>query len=155
MWNIRKIISKGDYNYVLVPEHPSATENGYVLEHRIVMENHLGRLLKKEEVVHHKDGNRKNNHIDNLEVLSNNYHAAMHTASRGRMMVDLQCPWCNKQFSKYKSQTYLSKGGFFTACSKRCRGKLSAEIQYHGKTKAIKHALFHNVIKEYKEYKLP
>ena len=43
MWNIKKIVSKGDYLYALVPEHPKATKNGYVLLHRIVMENHLGR----------------------------------------------------------------------------------------------------------------
>jgi len=55
MWNIKKVISKGDYLYALVPEHPNATKNGYVLMHRIVMENHLGRILNKDEVVHHLD----------------------------------------------------------------------------------------------------
>lgn len=52
MWKIRKIIKKGDYEYALVPEHPNATKNGYVLHHRIVMENSIGRLfqlLTKEE----------------------------------------------------------------------------------------------------------
>lgn len=51
MWKIQKVISKGDYNYVKVPEHPNATVNGYVLEHRIVVENHLNRLLNPSEVV--------------------------------------------------------------------------------------------------------
>ena len=45
VWKIRRIVSKGDYNYAVVPEHPNKTKFGYVLEHRIVMENHLGRLL--------------------------------------------------------------------------------------------------------------
>ena len=49
MWNIKKIISKGDYDYALVPEHPKATKNGYVLLHRVIMENHLGRLLNDDE----------------------------------------------------------------------------------------------------------
>jgi hypothetical protein len=38
MWKIQKLVSKGDYTYAKVPEHPSATKNGYVLEHRIVVE---------------------------------------------------------------------------------------------------------------------
>ena len=56
VWKIEKIISKGDYNYAIVPDHPYATKNGYVLEHRIIMENHLGQLLNPNEIVHHKNG---------------------------------------------------------------------------------------------------
>lgn len=59
MWNVKKIINKGDYKYALVPEHPNCTKNGYVLLHRIVMENHLGRLLNTNEIVHHIDHNKK------------------------------------------------------------------------------------------------
>ena len=42
--------------------------------HRIVMEKFLGRKLKTEENIHHKDGNPKNNNIDNLEILTNSEH---------------------------------------------------------------------------------
>lgn len=45
MWVIEKIVSKGDYNYAVVKGHPFSTKNNYVLEHRIVMENKLGRVL--------------------------------------------------------------------------------------------------------------
>ena len=41
-------------------------------EHRLVMEEKLGRLLLPSEVVHHKDGNKTNNHPDNLELFSSN-----------------------------------------------------------------------------------
>lgn len=54
MWYVRNVISKGDYNYAVVPEHPFTTKNGYVLEHRVVMENHLNRLLAPNELVHQK-----------------------------------------------------------------------------------------------------
>jgi hypothetical protein len=37
---------------------------------RIVMEEHLGRKLERNEIVHHKDGNKENNNIDNLELFS-------------------------------------------------------------------------------------
>jgi hypothetical protein len=60
MWNIVRRVKKGDYIYAVVPDHPNRTKNNYVLEHRVVMENELGRLLLPNEIVHHKDGNKKN-----------------------------------------------------------------------------------------------
>lgn len=74
MFTIRKEIKKGDYLYALVLDHPNATKNGYVLMHRVIMENHLGRLLGKDEVVLHKDHNKFNNSVDNLEVMDKNAH---------------------------------------------------------------------------------
>jgi hypothetical protein len=41
-------------------------------EHRLVMEEKLGRMLDKSEVVHHLDGNIRNNHPDNLQMFSAN-----------------------------------------------------------------------------------
>lgn len=46
MWNIEKIISKGDYDYAKVPNHPNTTINEYILHHRVVIENSLGRILE-------------------------------------------------------------------------------------------------------------
>lgn len=56
--------------YVLVwaPDHPKAYASGQQLEHRLVMEKVLGRYLTEDESVHHKDGNRRNNKEDNLEL---------------------------------------------------------------------------------------
>tara|TARA_Y100000034_G_scaffold63552_1_gene76880 strand:+ start:550 stop:1371 length:822 start_codon:yes stop_codon:yes gene_type:complete len=65
--------SVGEYIYVKAPkDHPRSTHHGYVLEHRLVMEQHLGRYLLPTEVVHHKDKNKHNNSLDNLELFSSN-----------------------------------------------------------------------------------
>lgn len=150
MWNIRKIISKGDYIYALVPEHPKATKNNYVLMHRVVMENYLGRMLTEEEVVHHKDHNKKNNSIENLELIERVTHIKKHSTERGRKIIKLKCPWCEKEFIKYKNQTHLQKPSKYncTCCSKTCRGKLHRYIQLKGRTLEIQEKINSNIISE-------
>ena len=153
MWNIKKIISKGDYQYALVPEHPKATINGYVLLHRVIMENHIGRILNENEVIHHKDHNKKHNVIDNLELMTIAEHARLH-GLKGRQAVLLRCPWCSKEFNKYRNQTHLQKPSKYncTCCSKSCRGKLYREIRLHGLTPILESAISENVLAEYIKY---
>ena len=63
---------KDGYRKIKSRNHPFKDSKGYVYEHRLVMEKKLGRYLTKEEVVHHIDGNRLNNDINNLELFSSN-----------------------------------------------------------------------------------
>jgi hypothetical protein len=52
---------------------------GYVAEHRMVMENTIKRILNKGECVHHLDGNKSNNEINNLLLCHNNKeHSLVH-----------------------------------------------------------------------------
>ena len=55
------------------------TAKGWELQHRVVMERKLNRKLRKNEVVHHKDGVRHNNDPRNLEVLTISAHRKLHT----------------------------------------------------------------------------
>lgn len=66
----QKVGYKTSEGYVLLwkPEHPDSTKGGYVAEHRYVMEQHIGRRLMKFENVHHKNGVRDDNRIENLEL---------------------------------------------------------------------------------------
>ena len=61
--------------YVMLysPKHPAANpKHPYIFEHRLVMEEHLGRYLLPSEVVHHKNRDRADNRVENLEVFSSN-----------------------------------------------------------------------------------
>lgn len=72
-----KMRHKG-YIQVLYPEHPYASSSGYVPEHRVVMEGELGRFLYPPEHVHHINGQRDDNRVENLQVLSKSEYRRLH-----------------------------------------------------------------------------
>ena len=82
-----RIKSQEGYVLILAGNHPSKRSDGYVPEHRLAMEKHLGRRLKSWEDVHHRNGIKDDNRIGNLKVLTHNKH-------RGTVT----CPHCEKSF---------------------------------------------------------
>lgn len=64
----------------------------YIHEHRLVVAKILDRPLRRNEIVHHKDGNRPNNELENLELMTLNQHSKdkfITLKSNGK------CPVCN------------------------------------------------------------
>jgi hypothetical protein len=67
-WKGGRTYHKKGYVMIRCPGHPRSSSNGYVLEHILVMERHLGRQLEADEYVHHVNGVRHDNSVSNLEL---------------------------------------------------------------------------------------
>lgn len=73
-----RIINTQGYIYIHKPDHPFCTRDGYVREHRLVMEKHLGRYLDPKEAVHHINGIKDDNRIENLQLMTFSEHGKQH-----------------------------------------------------------------------------
>jgi hypothetical protein len=87
-WKGGKHKDKWGYIQIWMPEHPNAKMAGYIHEHRLVMSNFLKRPLKSYEYVHHKNGIKDDNRLENLEILIQKVH-------KGKV----KCPYCQKEFT--------------------------------------------------------
>ncbi len=90
-WNYKGKTLRNGYVAVYLPQHPYASKQNYVLEHRLVMEKYIGRYLRPEEEVHHKGikypindiRNRSDNRIENLQLFKNTgEHTTFHNVRR-------------------------------------------------------------------------
>ena len=90
-WRGGKRMHQSGYQYVLVtdddPLRCMGARDGYVLEHRLVMARYLERPLLATETVHHRNGDRLDNRIENLELWITNH-------SHGIRADDYHCPGC-------------------------------------------------------------
>lgn len=90
----RHINSTG-YAVIGAKGHPNGNAAGAIMEHIKIMSDYIGRPLRKGETVHHKNGIRDNNEIQNLELWSGNH-------PRGSRVSDL-IDFANEVISKYGS----------------------------------------------------
>lgn len=79
-WNGGKQTTGNGYVSMWMPSHPNADKRGRILEHRYIMEQYLGRYLKRNEFIDHINGIRDDNRIENLRLATQ----AQNSANRGK-----------------------------------------------------------------------
>lgn len=77
-WKGGRIVDKQGYVLLYKPDYPYHTYANYIQEHRFVMEQHIGRLLRPGEIIHHIDGDPQNNMVKNLMITNNSEHRRIH-----------------------------------------------------------------------------
>lgn len=76
-WTGGRIRGQCGYVYAYLPDHPFSRK-GYVPEHRLVVENQRGITLNPWIIVHHRNGIKDDNRIENLETMMQKDHARKH-----------------------------------------------------------------------------
>ncbi len=106
-------------------QYKAINKNGKVRsEHRIIMEKLLGRPLEADEVVHHIDGNKWNNDLSNLTVVTRREHALIHKKDIDRSKPVLQLDFDGNVITEWPSARAASEatGAEFQNIYKCCRG---------------------------------
>lgn len=96
------------YGYIKIK-----TKNGWNYEHRIVMEKKLKRRLTDIERIHHINGIKDDNRIENLQLTSIYLHSSLH--SHKHPIVEVQCLSCREIFKSNRENPIY--------CSRQCVGK--------------------------------
>ena len=92
LWKGGKTINTDGYILIHKPNHPNKNAGNYIAKHRLVMEKNLGRYLTKEEQIHHLDGDKTNNNIDNLHLFkTNKEHVDYHWFLRNLVKEVIKC----------------------------------------------------------------
>ena len=89
------------YKMLLKPNHPKADKHGYVMEHIFVWEKETGVSIPPNCCIHHLNGNKSDNRIENLCMMHRTAHTVMHHtgAKRSNETKARMSEWAKKRFT--------------------------------------------------------
>ena len=97
-WKGGKKLNSQGYLLVYSPNHPFQDNQGYVREHRLVMEDKIGRYLSRTETIHHVNGNKIDNRIENLALYESDAQHLSENHGLIRRGTHKECLWCKEKF---------------------------------------------------------
>lgn len=108
---------------IATPYRQTKIDGRKINTHRLVMEKHAGRRLDRFELVHHVNGDKLDNRLENLKIVSPKEHAAEH--GQQKYPLTWMCEVCGIEFTPPATK----RGGKKRTCSKECRYKLMSRTQ--------------------------
>jgi len=109
------VIRDRDYIYLYLPSHPNANKDGHVGQHVYVMSEHIGRPLKKGEHVHHRNHNRSDNRLENLELHTASTHMQTHRLEYKESIVGRKCDMCGSLTTSTNRKKDKKTGKYYEA----------------------------------------
>jgi hypothetical protein len=96
------VINCHGYMMIHSPSHPMANAKNYVYIHRMLMAEKIGRILTKKDIVHHINGNKLDNRIENLALLTESQHNGLHGVEHAKKYLHKQyshiCKSCGIEY---------------------------------------------------------
>lgn len=124
----------GDYILIIPPDnYPGKLyRNRYCYEHYYKYWEATGVIPNDNQVIHHKDGNKHNNNIENLELMDRVEHISLHNKRRETKFLLCKCPICGKAFIREKRLSHIyKKNQIASYCSKHCSYKANTLRKKH------------------------
>ncbi len=117
----------GEYESVKAPDYPGKKYgNGRVYEHRVVWWRETGHVPTRREVVHHINGERRDNRFENLQLMGRSEHARLHHRENPPRMAQLSCAFCGEIFKRrariIRARRKLGQEKFYCCLSHAARG---------------------------------
>lgn len=118
-------MKNGPYELVVAPnDFPGERYRGkYCYEHHLVFWMNTGHICEDGECIHHRNGHRRDNRFENLQLMRIDFHSALH--ARPLTMMKIVCAFCGRESEKEARQvrTKIKKGQKDFYCDRTCMAK--------------------------------
>jgi hypothetical protein len=116
-------MKNGEYIFVIAPDdYPGKKyRNRYCYEHTLVVWRKYGRVPAKGEEIHHLNGNKHDNSIQNVQLITSDEHKKLHGVMRAVEPINVKCAFCGQLFKLApKHYNWRKKNNQAMHCSRSC-----------------------------------